>query len=59
MGKATAQVAFSTVDPEIRRRCEESRVYWRVLFMACAERFGYRGGNERGIGDYSFSRRDG
>jgi cyclopropane-fatty-acyl-phospholipid synthase len=33
-------------------------VYWRLFYLACSELFGYRGGEEWGVGHYLFVKQD-
>lgn len=51
---------MAAVEPILRRTYGDEhrkfKVFWRVFFMACAELFGYRGGDEWKVAHYLFER---
>ena len=53
---------MAAIEPILRRTYGDEfrkfKVFWRVFFMACAELFGYRGGDEWKVAHYLFKRAD-
>lgn len=51
-----ADKVLAVFAPTYGTEAERFFIYWRIFFMACAELFGYRGGEEWGVAHYRFKK---